>query len=113
MDGKELCKQIELRLVELGMKKGEFYTLTGITSAAFSYWNTGRTQPSPETLRKIDAVLGTKYYESNKTDNIYDKIRMLQELRDSERALLQVTKDMTDDEVRRTVEFIKSLKGVN
>ena len=112
MDGKELAKQIDMRLLELGMKKKDFYALTGITSAAYSYWNTGRTQPSLDTLSRIDAVLGTNFYESNKSDNIYDKVKMLQELRDSERALLQVTKDMTDDEIRRTTEFIKSLKGV-
>ena len=111
MDGKELIKQIEIRLTEIGMKKSDFYKLTGISRAAYSYWNNGRSQPSLDTLSKIDSVLGTSFYESNKTDNIFDKIQMLQELRDSERALLAVTKNMTDDEIRRTTEFIKSLKG--
>ena len=113
MDGKEIVRQIEMRLIELGMKKSDFYALTGVSRAAYSYWNTGRSQPSLDALSKIDAVLGTDFFLSNKTDNIYDKIQMLQELRDSERALLQVTKDMTDDEIRRTTEFIKTLKGVN
>ena len=113
MNGKELVKQIEIRLVEIGMKKSEFYALTGISRTAYSYWNSGRSSPSLDTLSKIDSVLGTSFYESEKSDNIYDKIQMLQELRDSERALLQVTKDMTDDEIRRTTEFIKTLKGVN
>ena len=111
MDGKELIKQIEIRLTEIGMKKSDFYKLTGISRAAYSYWNNGRSQPSLDTLSKIDSVLGTSFYESNKSDNIFDKIQMLQELRDSERALLAVTKNMTDDEIRRTTEFIKSLKG--
>ena len=111
MEGKELVRQIEIRLSELGMKKKDFYALTGISSAAFSYWNTGRSQPSRDALHKIDTVLGTSFEESRLSDNIYEKIQMLQELRDSERALLQVTKTMTDDEIRRTTEFIKSLKG--
>ena len=111
MDGKELVKQIEMRLVELGMKKGEFYALTGITSAAYSNWNTGKSKPSNPTLHKIDSVLGTEFEKSSLSDNIFDKIQMLQELRDSERALLAVTKNMTDEEIRRTTEFIKSLKG--
>lgn len=111
MDGKELVKQIEIRLAELGMKKGDFYKLTGITSAAYSNWNTGKSQPSNSTLHKIDTVLGTTFDKSALSDNIYEKIQMLQELRDSERTLLAVTKNMTDDEIRRTTEFIKSLKG--
>lgn len=111
MDGKELVRQIEVRLSELGMKKKEFYALTGISSAAFSYWNTGRSKPSLDALTRIDAVLGTSFEDAERSDNIFGKIQMLQELRDSERALLQVTKNMTDEEVRRTTEFIKSLKG--
>lgn len=111
MDGKELVKQIEIRLAEIGMKKSDFYALTGISRTAYSYWNTGRSQPSLDTLSKIDSVLGTNFYLSSKSDNIFDKIQMLQELRDSERALLAVTKNMTDDEIRRTTDFIKTLKG--
>ncbi len=113
MDGKELVKSIEVRLAELGMKKGDFYKLTGVTSASYSNWNTGKTQPSSDALRRIDRVLGTSFDQSGLSDNIYEKIQMLQELRDSERALLAVTKNMTDEEIRRTTEFIKTLKGGN
>lgn len=38
MDGKELVKSIEVRLAELGMKKGDFYKLTGITSASLYHF---------------------------------------------------------------------------
>ncbi len=111
METKEIVRQIELRLVELGMKKGDFYKLTGVSSSSFSQWNTGIAQPSRDALHRIDSVLGTSFEPSQQSDNIFDKIQMLQELRDSERALLAVTKNMTDDEIRRTTEFIKSLKG--
>ena len=111
MDGQEIVRQIEMRLIELGMNKSDFYELAGVSRAAYSYWKTGRSQPSLDTLSKIDSVLGTSFYVSSKMDNIHDKIQMLQELRDSERALLAVTKTMTDEEIRRTTEFIKSLKG--
>ena len=111
MDSKEIVRQIELRLAELGMKKGVFYKLTGVSSSSFSQWNTGIAQPSRDALHRIDSVLGTSLEPSSLSDNIFEKIQMLQELRDSERALLAVTKNMTDDEIRRTTEFIKSLKG--
>lgn len=113
MNGQEIVKQINMRLAEIGMTKQTFSQLTGISRSSISQWNTGRNLPSDEAIRKINNVLGTHFELSNKTDNMYDMIQMLQELRDSERALLQVTRDMTDDEVRRTTEFIKSLKGVN
>lgn len=69
MDGKELVRQIEMRISELGMKKKDFYALTGISSAAFSYWNTGRSQPSLDALTKIDAVLGTSFKLSQQNVN--------------------------------------------
>ena len=113
MDGQGIVKAINMRLAELGMTKADFSQLTGISRSSISQWNTGRNLPSDEALRKINNVLGTSFELSNKTDNIYEKIQMLQELRDSERALLAVTKNMTDDEIRRTTEFIKTLKGGN
>lgn len=111
MDGQDIVKAINVRLAELGMTKAVFSQLTGISRSSISQWNTGRNLPSDDAIRKINSVLGTNFEVSLKTDNIYEKIQMLQELRDSERALLAVTKNMTDDEIRRTTEFIKSLKG--
>ena len=113
MDGKEIVQQIEIRLAELGIKKKDFYDLTGVSNASFSQWRTGRSQPSRDALEKIDSVLGTSFKVSTQSDNIFEKIQLLQELRDSERALLQVTKNMTDEEIRRTTEFIKTLKEGN
>lgn len=111
MDGQEIVRQINVRLAEIGMTKATFSQLTGISRASISQWNTGRNLPSDDALRKINDVLGTSFNLSRQTDSMYEKIQMLQELRDSEHALLAVTKNMTDDEIRRTTEFIKSLKG--
>ena len=111
MSGADMVKEINIKLLELGMSKQAFTQLTGISRSSLSQWNTGRNMPSEEAIRKINSVLGTKFELSEKTDSIYDTIKMLQELRDSERALLQVTKGMTDDEIIRTTEFIKTLKG--
>lgn len=44
MDNKEFIRLAETRLAELGMKKGDFYKLTGVTSASYSNRNTGKTQ---------------------------------------------------------------------
>lgn len=111
MNGEEFVNQLNARIAELGLSKAEFTKLTGVSRSSVSQWKSGIAKPSDDAIRKINSVLGTNFEVSLKTDNIFDKIQMLQELRDSERALLAVTKNMTDDEIRRTTEFIKSLKG--
>lgn len=111
MNGEEFVNQLNARIAELGLSKAEFTALTGVSRSTVSQWKNGIAKPSDNAIRKINSVLGTNFEVSLKTDNIFDKIQMLQELRDSERALLAVTKNMTDDEIRRTTEFIKSLKG--
>ena len=98
MDGKELTQQIELRLIELGMKKKDFYKLAEISSASFSQWNTGRSQPSRDALHRIDAVLGTSFELSNKSDNMYDTIQMLQGLRTCDRILLEAARAVDDED---------------
>ena len=113
MNGQEIVKEINVRLAEIGMTKATLSKLTGISRSSISQWNVGRSMPSDDAIRKINDVLGTSFELSNKTDNMYSMIQMLQELRDSERALLQVTKGMTDEEIRRTTEFIKAIKEGN
>ena len=111
MDGKEITRQIEIRLAELGMKKKTFYELTGISSASFSQWNTGKTQPSAEAVRKINACLGTNFtVQSAVSDNMYETIQMLQDLSDEQRALLHEMTDMTPLQVGIVTEFARRLK---
>ena len=110
MDGKELVKAAEIRMAELGLKKGEFYKITGISSASYSQWSTGKANPSDSAIRKINNVLGTNFELSNKTDNVYATIQMLQSLRDADRALLEVAKDMPENKVQKMVDFMRSLK---
>lgn len=110
MDGKELVREINIRLVELGMSKATLSSLTGISRSSISQWNTGRNQPSDEAIRKINDVLGTNFELSNKTDYIYDKIQMLQNLRDADRYLLDVAVTMSEDQVRRVADFMKAMK---
>lgn len=110
MDGQEMVKQIEIRLAQIGMKKGDLYRLTDISSASYSQWKTGKNQPSAGAVEKINAVLGTHFELSNKTDYLYDKIQMLQNLRDADRYLLDVAVTMSEDQVRMVADFMKAMK---
>lgn len=58
MDTLAIIKRIEIRLTELGMSKAEFYEQSGISSASYSQWNTGKYNPSKVKLQKAADVLG-------------------------------------------------------
>ena len=111
MDGKEVVKQINMRLAELGMSKTTFATLSGVSRASLSQWNVGKSSPSDDALRRINDVLGTNFALSNKTDNMYDTIQMLQQMRDADKFALAVLRDMSEDDVYATMKLIQRLKG--
>lgn len=111
MNGQEIVKQINIRLAEIGMTKQTFSRLTGISRSSISQWNTGRNLPSDEAIRKINNVLGTSFELSNKSDYMYDTIQMLQNMRDSERGLLEAVKNRSDRQIQLLIEFAKNMKG--
>lgn len=57
----EVTKRIDDTLKEIGMSKSEFYKAAGITSSAYSQWNTGKTEPKPATLRRATTILNVNY----------------------------------------------------
>lgn len=61
MDTLAIIKRIELRLAELGMSKAGFYKLSGISSASYSQWNTGKYKPSESKLRSAAECLGVSF----------------------------------------------------
>ena len=58
---KEILNRIEDRLFDMRKKKGEFYQECGITSAAYSFWNTGKHSPTTKMLAKIADYLDVSY----------------------------------------------------
>ena len=61
MDVKVILSRIEEQLRLLGMTKEDFYAQSGISSATFSYWNTGKYKPTPKKLKSAAEVLGVTY----------------------------------------------------
>ena len=53
MDVKVILSRIEEQLRLLGMTKEDFYAQSGISSATFSYWNTGKYKPTPKKLKRV------------------------------------------------------------
>lgn len=58
MDNSGLIRRIEIRLKELGRTKEEFYRGTGISSASYSQWNTGKYGPSKRKMQAVADYLG-------------------------------------------------------
>ena len=61
MDNLTIPERINKILIEKGIPKSKFYKDCNITSSAFSQWNTGRTVPKQQTLRKIADYLKVNY----------------------------------------------------
>jgi len=61
MDTLAIIKRIEIRLAEIGMSKADFYEKSGVTSASYSQWNTGKFNPTPKKLRSAAECLGLSY----------------------------------------------------
>ena len=90
MDTLAIIKRIEIKLAESGLSKAEFYKRSGISSASFSQWNTGKFNPSTTKIRKAAEVLNVSfeylYYgsEEKNPDELTlteDEIRIIMELR--------------------------------
>ena len=57
MSGSRVVAKINSLLAEKGISKQEFYSACGITSASYSLWKTGKTQPRMKSLQVISDFL--------------------------------------------------------
>ncbi len=57
----KVTKRIDETLKERGIAKSQFYFDCGITSSAYSQWNTEKTEPKISSLRRIADYLNVNY----------------------------------------------------
>ena len=112
MDGKEIAREINIKLAELGMTKTTLEQLTGVSRASISQWARGKAKPSADALAKINACLGTSFsLQSRLSDNMYETIGMLQEMRDCDRVLLDAARAVDDEgAIYDIAKFLRRLK---
>ena len=122
-----MVEKINRLLKEKGIKKAQFYKDCGITSSAYSQWNTGGTQPKLSSLERIADYLGvsvsyltsenkkpaTQSDGSELVNKDEELTELLQRARDDPhiRMLFSVTKDATPEDVERAIKIIQMLKG--
>ena len=97
MDVKVILSRIEEQLRLLGMTKEDFYAQSGISSATFSYWNTGKYKPTPKKLKSAAEVLGVTYdYLMTGEKENKPALPQENELTDRQRKAFDMIKNMTD-----------------
>lgn len=106
MDGKVVVRIVETILAERGISMGEFYSQSGISSATFSQWRTGKYSPTQEKIAQIEKCLGVTL-----TD--YEKSEQLEELRDDLRILLRSASDLPPSSVYALIAQIEKEKEKN
>lgn len=67
MDGIEFARFVETELATRGIKKGDFYSATGISATALYNWKRGRT-PSMESVTAVEDYLGVKFSDVSKIE---------------------------------------------
>ena len=66
MDGIEFARFVETELATRGIKKGDFYSATGISATALYNWKRGST-PSMESVTAVEDYLGVKFSDAPKS----------------------------------------------
>nr|DAG79032.1 MAG TPA: transcriptional repressor DicA [Caudoviricetes sp.] len=99
MDVSTILKRIELRRIELGMSKTEFYEKSGISSATYSQWNTNTFQPSRRKLMAAASALKMTYEElvGQETTIEQKEIPPTKKVDGMEEELIQIFRLLPDD----------------
>ena len=99
MDVSTILKRIELRRIELGMSKTEFYEKSGISSATYSQWNTNTLQPSRRKLMAAASALKMTYEElvGQETTIEQKEIPPTKKVDGMEEELIQIFRLLPDD----------------
>ena len=99
MDVSTILKRIELRRIELGMSKTEFYEKSGISSATYSQWNTNTFQPCRRKFLAAASALKMTYYElvGQETTIEQKEIPPTKKVDGMEEELIQIFRLLPDD----------------
>lgn len=112
MDGVKFARIVEQLLAERGVKKGDFYSKTGITATAFYGWKRGA-EPKRETVEAVEKYFGVSLDDNggvstvdSDTAELLDSIRNRPDLG----VLLRSAKDVPPSSVYELVSRLEKLK---
>ena len=74
MDGKAIARIIDSELASRGISKAEFYEKSGVSSATLSQWRTGKYDPTPDKLAKVEMCLGISFADYEKSMGLLSEV---------------------------------------
>lgn len=112
MNGKEVARIVDSELASRGISKAEFYAQSGVSSATMSQWRTGKYEPTPERLAKIEKCLGISFADYEKSDMDDETADLLQSIRERQdlRILLHSAKDVPASSIYALISQIEKMK---
>ena len=112
MNGKEVARIVDSELASRGISKAEFYAQSGVSSATMSQWRTGKYEPTPERLAKIEKCLGISFADYEKSDMDDETADLLQSIRERQdlRILLHSVKDVPASSIYALISQIEKMK---
>ena len=103
MDGKQIMKIVDARMVELGMTQKELAERLGVQSSAITAWRRSGSTPRPEKIIKLEEILGISFSD-------YETSEPLDSLREDLRILLRSAKDLPPSSVYELIAKIEKDK---
>jgi transcriptional regulator with XRE-family HTH domain len=112
MNGKTVARIVDSELASRGMSKADFYAQSGVSSATMSQWRTGKYEPTPERLAKIEKCLGISFADYEKSDMDDETADLLQSIRERQdlRILLHSAKDVPASSIYALISQIERMK---
>lgn len=106
-----IVARINALLAAKGIPKQQFYKDCGITSASYSLWNTGKTNPSMKNLKIIAEYLGVSVAdllpdEESSAGIKKDPIREDGAVSQEKQQLLDMIDELSDEQCRKLAGFI-------
>lgn len=113
MDGRTIARIIDSELASRGISKTDFYAQSGVSSATLSQWRTGKYDPTPDKIAKIEKCLGISLSDYEKSDRGSETDEVLQWIREdfSHRALFESAKGLTKEQAYAAASFIEKMKA--
>lgn len=112
MDTLAIIKRIEVCLAKQGISKADFYKGSGISSASFSQWNTGKFKPTEKKLRMAADFLGVSYEYLVFGEEKETAPAVSGEGLSAERAeLYSLIDSLDDDAIRLLLDMVRTVKS--
>lgn len=116
MANSPIVARINALLAEKGISKQQFYKDCGITSASYSLWNTGKTQPRMKNLEVIADYLGVSVSylvkgAEQKENPVAISNEVSNDLSPIKKEAINLVSKMSDEQLAVFVAALKAARG--